>query len=238
MKNFKYFDLVMAAFVAVLIISNIASNKIVQFGSLGSYNLIFDAGTILFPLSYIFGDVLTEVYGYKRSRRVIWTGFAAVGLLALVLWLVTLLPVAPDSGPNSAVFDQAVSSTPYIVLGSLVAFWAGEFSNSFVLAKMKVLTKGRWLWSRTIGSTLIGEGVDTLLFAGIAFAMGSALQGSPMASDLLWSIIISNYIYKVGVEVLFTPITYLAVNFLKRAEREDYYDVNTNFNPFLVTATD
>lgn len=236
MKSFKYYDLVMAAFVAVLIISNIASNKIVPFGSVGNFDLTFDAGTILFPLSYIFGDVLTEVYGYKRSRRVIWTGFAAVGLLAVVIWLVTLLPVAPDSGPNSAVFDQAMASTPYIVLGSLVAFWAGEFSNSFVLARMKVLTKGRWLWSRTIGSTLVGEAVDTLLFAGIAFALGSALQGSPMSGSLFWSIIVSNYIYKVGVEVLFTPITYLAVAFLKRAEREDYYDVNTNFNPFLVGA--
>lgn len=221
----------MAAFMAVLLISNIASNKIVTLG-----NLVLDAGTILFPLSYIFGDILTEVYGYKRSRRVIWTGFGAATLMALTLWIVTLLPAAPDSGPQTEVFNQAIASTPYIIFGSLVAFWAGEFSNSFLLARMKVATGGRWLWSRTIGSTLVGQIVDTLLFASIAFALGGVLLNSPMDGSVFWSIVISNYIFKVGVEVLLTPLTYAVVGFLKRAENEDYYDRNTDFNPFVFSA--
>ncbi|MEO5951432.1 MAG: queuosine precursor transporter [Chloroflexia bacterium] len=231
MKSFKYFDIVMVAFVAVLLISNIASNKLVDFGQ-----FTFDAGTILFPLSYIFGDVLTEVYGYKRSRRVIWMGFGASALMALVLWFVTILPAAPNSGDQTAVFNTALGSTPYIVLGSLIAFWAGEFSNSIVLAKLKVAMKGKQLWVRTIGSTLIGEAIDTVLFITIAFAIGGALLGSPMEGSLFWTIMISNYIFKVGVEVLFTPITYAVVTFLKRAEHEDYYDTNTDFNPFTLSA--
>jgi uncharacterized integral membrane protein (TIGR00697 family) len=226
-KSYRYLDVVTVAFVAVLLISNIASNKLVDLGW-----FTFDAGTLLFPLSYIFGDVLTEVYGYKRSRRVIWLGFAAAALMALVLWVVTLLPAAPDAGEQTAVFNTALGSTQYIVLGSLLAFWAGEFSNSIVLAKMKVAMKGRWLWMRTIGSTLVGEAIDTILFLTIAFAVGGALMGQPMDGSLFWTIVISNYIFKVGVEVLFTPITYAIVGFLKRAEREDYYDVNTDFNPF------
>ena len=231
MKAYRYFDLVMAAFVAVLLISNIASNKIVTLGP-----FTYDAGTLLFPLSYIFGDVLTEVYGYRRSRRVIWTGFAAAALMAVVLWVVTLIPAAPDAGPNTEAFNSAVGSTPYIVLGSLIAFFAGEFSNSFILARMKVVTNGRWLWSRTIGSTIVGEAVDTILFLTIAFAIGGVLQGSPMEGALFWSIFWSNYVFKVGVEVLFTPITYGIVGFLKRAEHEDYYDRNTDFNPFAFDA--
>ena len=231
MKAYRYFDLVMAAFVAVLLISNIASNKIVTLGP-----FTYDAGTLLFPLSYIFGDVLTEVYGYRRSRRVIWTGFASAALMAVVLWVVTLIPAAPDAGPNTEAFNSAVGSTPYIVLGSLIAFFAGEFSNSFILARMKVVTNGRWLWSRTIGSTIVGEAVDTILFLTIAFAIGGVLQGSPMEGALFWSIFWSNYVFKVGVEVLFTPITYGIVGFLKRAEHEDYYDRNTDFNPFAFDA--
>jgi uncharacterized integral membrane protein (TIGR00697 family) len=238
LKSFRYFDIIMVAFVAVLLISNIASNKIVWFGQLSDFRLAFDGGTILFPLSYIFGDVLTEVYGYKRSRRVIWMGFGAAALMALVLWVVSLLPADPTAGEQTAVFNTALGSTPYIVIGSLVAFWAGEFSNSFVLAKMKVATKGRWLWMRTIGSTLVGEGIDTILFTTIAFALGGALLGAPMEGSLFWSIVIANYVFKVGVEVLFTPITYLIVGFLKRVEHEDYYDVNTDFNPFLLNPTD
>ena len=239
MKNYKYFDIVMVAFVAVLLISNVASNKIVELGqiSLGAGNvfkLVFDGGTILFPLSYIFGDVLTEVYGYKSSRRVIWSGFAVSALMAVVLWVVTSMPIPTDAGPQpqSEAFNQALASTPYIVLGSLIAFWAGEFSNSFVLAKMKLLTGGRWLWTRTIGSTLIGEGIDTLLFTGVAFALGGVLLGAPMEGGLLWSLVMSNYIFKVGVEVVFTPVTYWVVGFLKRTEHEDFYDYKTDFNPF------
>ncbi|MEO8288516.1 MAG: queuosine precursor transporter [Chloroflexota bacterium] len=233
MKSFRYFDLVMVAFVVVLLISNIASNKLVQLGP-----FTYDAGTILFPLSYIFGDVLTEVYGYKRSRRVIWMGFGASALMAVVLWFVTLLPAAPDAGAQTEAFNTALGSTSFIVLGSLVAFWAGEFSNSFILARMKVATKGKWLWSRTIGSTIVGEAIDTVLFLTIAFAIGGVILGSPMEGSLFWSIFISNYIFKVGVEVLFTPITYAVVGFLKRTEREDYYDTNTNFNPFIISPAD
>ena len=231
MKAYRYFDLVMAAFVAVLLISNIASNKIVILGP-----FTYDAGTLLFPLSYIFGDILTEVYGYRRSRRVIWTGFAAAALMALVLWVVTLIPAAPDAGPNTEAFNAAVASTVYIVLGSLVAFFAGEFTNSFLLAKMKVATQGRWLWARTIGSTIVGQAVDTIIFLTIAFGIGGVLQGSPMEGGLFWAIFWSNYVFKVGVEVLFTPITYAIVGFLKRAEHEDYYDRTTDFNPFAFDA--
>jgi uncharacterized integral membrane protein (TIGR00697 family) len=230
-KSFRYLDVVMVAFVAVLLISNIASNKLVDLGW-----FTFDAGTLLFPLSYIFGDVLTEVYGFKRSRRVIWLGFGAAALMASVMWVVTLLPAAPNSGDQTAVFNTALGSTPYIVLGSLIAFWAGEFSNSFVLAKLKVATRGRWLWLRTISSTLVGEAIDTVLFLTIAFAIGGALQGQPMDGTLFWTILISNYIFKVGVEVLFTPVTYGIVEFLKRTEHEDYYDLNTDFNPFNLSA--
>ena len=233
MKNYRYFDLVMVAFVAVLLISNVASNKFVEFGPFQ-----YDAGTLLFPLSYIFGDILTEVYGYKRSRRVIWSGFGAAALMAVVLWIVTLLPIPGNAGPQpqSEAFNAGLASTPFIVLGSLVAFFAGEFSNSFVLAKMKVAMRGRQLWARTIGSTVVGEAIDTLLFATIAFAIGSALLGTPTDGSFFWTLVISNYIFKVGVEVLFTPITYAIVGFLKRAEREDYYDTNTNFNPFVLAA--
>jgi uncharacterized integral membrane protein (TIGR00697 family) len=231
-KSYKYLDIVTVAFVAVLLISNLASNKLVVLGP-----FTFDAGTLLFPLSYIFGDILTEVYGYKRSRRVIWLGFGASALMAVVLWIVTLLPAAPDSGEQTAVFNTAIGSTTYIVLGSLIAFWAGEFSNSIVLAKLKVAMQGRMLWVRTISSTFVGQAVDTFLFLTIAFGIGGALMGQPMDGALFWAILVSNYIFKVGVEVLFTPITYLIVGFLKRAEHEDYYDTNTDFNPFNLSVT-
>jgi queuosine precursor transporter len=234
-KSFRYFDIVMVAFVAVLLISNVASNKFVQIGP-----FTYDAGTILFPLSYIFGDMLTEVYGYKRSRRVIWMGFGASALMAVVLWFVIQLPIPADLGPQpqSEAFNTALASTPFIVIGSLIAFFVGEFSNSYVLAKMKIATKGRWLWSRTIGSTVVGEALDTILFVTIAFGIGGAILGTPMSSDLFWSIVISNYIFKVGVEVLFTPITYGVVGFLKRREHEDFYDYNTDFNPFTMSTGD
>ncbi len=235
MKNYRYLDIVTVAFVAVLLISNVASNKLVTFGP-----FTYDAGTLLFPLSYIFGDVLTEVYGYKRTRRVIWLGFGAAALMAAVLWVVTLLPVPTDAGsqPQSEAFNVGLASTSYIVLGSLVAFFAGEFSNSFTLARLKVATQGRWLWLRTISSTVVGQAIDTVLFLTIAFGIGGALMGSPMEGSLFWSIVISNYIFKVGVEVLFTPITYAIVGFLKRAEHEDYYDTHTNFNPFALSTAE
>lgn len=217
--NFKYFDIILGLFVAVLLISNIASSKILNLGP-----FTFDGGTILFPLAYIFGDILTEVYGYKRSRKVIWTGFFSIILASAIFWIVGMLPPAIGWESQKA-YDAILGVVPRIVLGSLVAYFAGEFSNSYVLAKMKIWTKGRWLWARTIGSTVVGEGVDTLLFVFIAF-----LGILPLS--LLIAIIISNYVFKVGVEVLFTPVTYKIVRFLKTKENEDYYDRKTNFSPF------
>ncbi|MHB1134599.1 MAG: queuosine precursor transporter [Chloroflexota bacterium] len=209
----------MAAFVAVLIISNIASTKILLLGP-----FTFDGGTVLFPLAYLFGDVLTEVYGYARSRRVVWTGFFWLAVAAAVLALVDWLPPAPDWGLQDS-FHAVLGQAPRIVAGSLVAYWAGEFTNSFILAKLKLLTRGRWLWSRTIGSTLIGQAVDTALFLVIAF-------WGVLPEELLLVVFVSNYVFKVGVEVLLTPITYRVVGALKRLENEDYYDWQTDFNPF------
>lgn len=216
MKNLKYFDIIMASFVAVLIISNIASTKILTI-----WKFTFDGGTLLFPLSYIFGDILTEVYGYKRARRVIWTGFIWTFIMAAVMMLVVALPAAAE-WPFQEAFANILGLTPRIVIASLIAFLAGEFSNSYILAKIKIWMKGKHLWIRTISSTLIGEGIDTLLFVTIAF----------YGIFPIWAIIISNYIFKCGVEIIITPITYIVVNFLKKNEQIDAYDTNTNFNPF------
>ena len=220
-RLYRWIDLVTATFVAVLIISNIASTKILLFGP-----FTFDGGTILFPLAYIFGDVLTEVYGYRRSRRVIWTGFFWLLAAAVIFGIVDALPPAPGWDLQSS-YHAILGQTPRIVVASLVAYFAGEFSNSYILAKMKLLTRGRWLWTRTIGSTLVGEAIDTGLFLGIAFL--GFLPGT-----LLVQVFISNYVFKVGVEVLFTPLTYRITNFLKASEQEDYFDARTNFNPFAV----
>lgn len=219
MKNYKYFDIILGLFVAVLLISNIASTKIILFGP-----FTFDGGTLLFPLSYIFGDVLTEVYGYQKSRKVIWTGFFCAGLMSLVLFIVGKLPAAAD-WPYQEDYNHILGLSLRIIAASLVAYFAGEFSNSYILAKLKIKTAGKFLWLRTIVSTLVGEGLDTLLFVVIAFY-------GLMPLSLLITLIISNYIFKVGVEVLFTPATYAVVRFLKRTEKEDYYDRDTKFNPF------
>jgi len=219
--SFRYLDLITALFVAVLLISNITASKIT---SLGIFT--FDAGTLLFPLSYIFGDVLTEVYGYARARRVVWIGLVCNIVLAVTVMIVGALPSAAD-WPNQKAYDVILGFTPRIVLASIIAYFAGEFSNSFILAKLKIVTKGRYLWTRTIGSTIVGELLDTLLFISIAF-------WGVLPFPLLVSIFISNYIFKVGVETLFTPITYIVANFLKKTEHEDYYDRKTNFNPFTV----
>jgi len=233
-RAFRFFDLVMALFVTVLIVSNIASSaKIVDWGfSLFGVPMAFDAGTLLFPLSYIFGDVLTEVYGYRQSRRVIWTGFACLALTALVLGLVRVLPGEAQwqsyAGQDAFIAILGGISSGGIVLASLIAYWAGEFSNSFVLAKMKVKTKGRFLWMRTIGSTLVGEGIDTIVFMLVASLAGV------FPWEIFVSLTLTNYLFKVAVEVLMTPATYWAVRLLKHSEREDYYDTNTNFNPFRV----
>jgi uncharacterized integral membrane protein (TIGR00697 family) len=220
-KQFRYLDLITALFVSILLISNIASSKITVFGP-----FTFDGGTILFPLSYIFGDILTEVYGYGKDRKVIWIGLICNLLMAAILMIVGALPPASD-WHNQSAYDAILGLTPRIVFASITAYFVGEFLNSFTLAKMKIFTKGKFLWTRTVGSTLIGEFFDTMLFVTIAF---SGLFSTP---DLI-TLLVSNYIFKVGVEVLFTPVTYAVVNFLKRVEHEDYYDRKTNFNPFIL----
>lgn len=221
-RSYKYLTHISVYFVAVLLISNIASSKILDFGW-----FTFDGGTLLFPLSYIFGDILTEVYGYKQSRTTIWLGFFSALVMSVVLIIVGKLPAAAD-WPNQGAYDAILGLTPRIVLASLVAYFCGEFSNSFVLAKMKIWTQGRMLWSRTIASTVVGELIDSVLFILIAFA-------GVFPNALLATLIISNYIFKTGVEVIFTPFTYKIVKFLKAREQEDYYDNQTNFNPFQTT---
>jgi len=221
MKNFKFLLPIGIFFTTILIVSNIASTKIVNFGW-----FTFDGGTLLFPLSYIFGDILTEVYGYAQSRRVIWFGFISLVLMSLVFFLVGRLPAAAG-WENQIAYDAILGATPRIVLGSLIAFLVGSFSNSWVLAKMKVLTNGRHLWARTIGSTIVGELVDSTLFILVAF-------GGILSTSLLTTLIISNYIFKTVVEILLTPLTYRVVAFLKKHEDEDYYDKDTNFNPFAL----
>jgi hypothetical protein len=222
-KTLHHLPVITGLFVAVLLISNIASSKILLLGP-----FTFDGGTILFPLSYIFGDILTEVYGYARSRKVIWTGFVAALLMSLTFYLVGKLPAAADWNGQEA-WNTILGATPRIVLASLLAYLAGEFSNSVVLAKMKVATEGRFLWARTIGSTLIGEGVDTSIFCLVAFY-------GVFPNELLFSIIVSNYIFKCAVEVALTPATYGIVQYLKRSEGEDYYDRETNFNPLRISS--
>jgi len=223
-KTYKHLGTISVFFVAVLLISNIASTKIVQFGA-----FTFDGGTLLFPLVYIFADILTEVYGFARSRRVIWLGFLCAAVMSLLLYIVQILPPAAD-WPNQAAYNAILGQAPRIVMASLIAYLCGEFLNSYVLAKMKLWTAGKALWTRTIGSTLVGELVDSTLFILIAFA--SVLPGS-----LLFTLILSNYVFKTTIEVVFTPITYWIVGFLKRSEGEDFYDRVTNFNPFSMRSS-
>ncbi|HSO12075.1 MAG TPA: queuosine precursor transporter, partial [Anaerolineales bacterium] len=234
MKQYRFFDLIMAVFVTVLVLSNIASSaKIVDLGfSLFNVPMAFDAGTILFPVSYIFGDILTEVYGYKKSRRVIWAGFACLALSAVIFWMVRALPgeATWQEYAGDAAYTAILGgmSTGGIVLASLAGYWTGEFTNSFVLAKMKVLTSGRWLWIRTISSTLVGQLVDTVAFVVVASVLGV------FPWSLFLALTVTNYLFKCSVEALMTPVTYGVVGFLKKAENEDYYDKETNFNPFTV----
>ncbi|MCX7025770.1 MAG: queuosine precursor transporter [Spirochaetes bacterium] len=231
-SRLRYFDFLMAAFVAVLIVSNIASSaKIIDFGfSIAGIRMAFDAGTLLFPASYIFGDILTEVYGYKASRRVIWTGFGALVASSLVFWAVRVLPGESSwegyAGQAAYAAILGGMSSGGIALASLLGYWSGEFANSFILAKMKILTRGRMLWARTIGSTVIGEAVDTVFFVLVASLFGLFGWG------LFVTLVVTNYLFKCGVEALMTPVTYLAVRFLKRAEGVDHYDEDTDFNPF------
>ena len=226
-RSYRYYEFVMAAFVTILICSNlIGPAKIVQVDGLPA----FGAGLLFFPVSYVFGDVLTEVYGYQQARRVIWAGFAGLAFAALMAAVVVALPPAPF-WQNQAAYETAFGTTWRIAGASMFAYFCGEFANSYVLAKMKILTAGRWLWMRTIGSTIVGEAVDSALFYPLAF-YGAGL----MPDHILPGIMLSQFVGKVGVEVVFTPLTYKMVGALKRAEQEDYYDRDTNFTPFSLRA--
>ena len=221
-RQFHYYDLIMAAFVTILLCSNlIGASKVITVGG-----FTFGAGILFFPLSYVFGDILTEVYGYARSRKVVWAGFSALGFATFMSWFIVTVPPAKD-WPNQAAFETVFGQTWRIVLGSFIAFFLGEFTNSFILAKMKLWTKGRMLWARTIGSTIAGELVDSLIFYPLAFL-------GVWETHLVMTVMFTNYVLKVLWEVLMTPITYKLVSALKRAENEDYYDWDTNFTPFSI----
>lgn len=225
-RQYRYYEFVMAAFVTVLICSNlIGPAKIVQFHWLP---FAFGAGVLFFPISYIFGDVLTEVYGYARDRRVVWTGFAALAFAAVMAAVIVALPPADFWKENQPAVEAIFGSTPRIICGSIIAFWSGSFVNSYVLAKMKLWTGGRWLWTRTIGSTLCGELVDSALFYFIAF------YGVWNLSELL-AVTTTQYVLKTSWEVIMTPVTYKIVGFLKQVEHEDHYDRDTDFTPFSLS---
>lgn len=218
----KYFDFLMAAFVTVLLCANIiGASKVATFAGFN-----FTGGMLFFPLSYLFNDILTEVYGYARTRRVVWAGFVAMCFASLMSYIVVNLPPA-EGYLNQAAVETVFSATPRIMAASLTAYFLGEFVNSYVLAKMKVMTEGRMLWLRTIGSTVVGEGVDTLLFYPLAFY-------GLWSNELLLQVMGANYMLKVLWEVLATPLTYKIVGFLKRVENVDVYDRNTNFSPFVM----
>lgn len=226
-RNFRYYDLVMAAFVTVLVCSNlIGPAKIAQIDVPGIGPYVFGAGVLFFPISYIFGDVLTEVYGYARARRVIWTGFAALAFASVMATVIVALPPAPFWQHQSA-YEIAFGNAWRVVLASMVAYFCGEFVNSYVLAKMKVAQGGKHLWMRTIGSTIAGEAVDSALFYPLAF-YGTGI----IPNEALPLVMVAQFFTKTMVEVLFTPVTYKVVAFLKRAEGVDHYDRNTDFNPF------
>lgn len=207
-------------FVGVLILSNIMAAKMIRIGP-----FVFDGGTLLFPMSYIFGDVLTEVYGYKESRKVIWTGLGMLVVMSFNIWLIGVLPAEP-SWTFQADFQHILAVVPRIALASVLGYFAGEYSNSVVLSRMKILTKGRYLWMRTIGSTLVGEFFDTMLFVTIAF-----LGSYPL--DVLVVMILSNYLFKTVIEAVFTPVTYGIVGFVKKTEAIDVYDHGETYNPLL-----
>ncbi len=219
-RSYRYYDLILGAFVCVLLCANlIGPAKIAHIGG-----FTFGAGVLFFPISYLFGDILTEVYGYARARRVIWSGLAALVFASFMSWVVVKLPPAPGWNDQPA-YETIFGQTPRIVFASITAFFAGEFVNSFVLAKMKLWTGGRMLWTRTVGSTVFGEGVDSLVFYPAAFL-------GVWDTHLVVTVMVSNYIAKVLWEVLATPLTYRIVAALKRAEHEDYYDRDTRFTPF------
>jgi queuosine precursor transporter len=226
-RQFRYFPYVMAAFVAILLLSNIigaSKRSFVTLPIIGEWS--FGAGVLFFPVSYIIGDVLTEVYGYANARRVIWTGFAALLFMVFMAWVVVALPPAEGWTDQSA-YEAVFGNSWRIVLASMTAFWVGEFANSFVLAKMKVMTKGRLLWTRTIGSTVVGQGLDSLIFYPLAFY---GLAGWPI--EQLWQVVLSQWLIKTAWEALLTPVTYAVVGFLKRREGVEVFDERTDFSPF------
>ncbi len=226
-RQYRYYEFVMAAFVTVLICANlIGPAKISQVELPLVGTLVFGAGVLFFPISYVFGDILTEVYGYARARRVIWAGFGGLAFASFMAYVVVALPPAPFWKHQEA-YEIAFGQAWRIAGASMIAYFCGEFVNSFVLAKMKILTAGRWLWTRTIGSTIAGEAVDSALFYPLAF-YGTGI----IPDDRLLAVMAFQFVAKVLVEVLFTPVTYQIVGFLKRAEREDHYDRDTNFTPF------
>lgn len=219
-RPLRYYDFFMAAFVAILLLSNLIGAA--KLSTVGGFT--FGAGILFFPLGYVIGDVLTEVYGYARARRCVWAGFGAMLFMALMSWVVVALPPA-DGWPDQPAYEAVFGSTWRIVVASLIAFWAGEFANSFVLARMKILTQGRHLWMRTIGSTVVGQGVDSLLFYPLAFL------GNWTTAQVL-TVMVTNWAMKVGWEALLTPVTYVVVNSLKKREGLDVYDAGTDFTPF------
>lgn len=235
-RPFRYFDLVMAAFVTILLLSNvIGAGKVavLDLPAIGPWEFgawEFGAGILFFPVSYVIGDVLTEVYGYAHARRCIWAGFAALVFMALMATIVVALPPAANWGGQLA-YEQVFGQVPRIVMASMIAFWAGEFVNSYVLAQMKLWTQGKALWSRTIGSTVIGQGVDSALFYPIAF-----LGAEGWTPQLVVTVALTQWGLKVAWEVLLTPVTYKVVGFLKAREGVDVYDSDTDFSPFARTA--
>jgi uncharacterized integral membrane protein (TIGR00697 family) len=232
-RNYRYFDLIMAAYVCILLCANLigpSKATTIHLPWIGSVlpvsgDITFVAGVLFFPLSYIFGDILTEVYGYARDRRCVWAGFGALAFAAFMAWTIVHLPPAQEFLKMQPHVEAIFGNTPRIVLASIIAFWSGSFVNSFVLARMKVLTNGRWLWTRTIGSTIFGEAVDSGLFYTIAFA-------GIWAPAFLLKVTVAQYVLKTLWEVVMTPVTYRVVAFLKRVENEDYYDRDTDFTPF------
>jgi uncharacterized integral membrane protein (TIGR00697 family) len=229
----RYLDVITAVFITALLTSNlVASKTAVLFG------FTIGVGIFVFPVSYIFGDVLTEVYGYQRSRRVIWMGFGSVAIAALIFHVCDIAPPAPGFAHQDA-FHTILGQSPFVLLASVTAYLVGEFCNSFVMAKMKIWSQGRHLWLRTIGSTIVGEGVDSLIFYPLAFRVFPSLFGFEAAVwgwDLVLAVMVNNYLLKVAVEAAFTPVTYALVRFLKRGEGLDVYDVDTDFSPFRLSA--
>jgi len=224
LRHYKYYTLITAAFVTVFLCSNlIGPGKAVKL-----FGLSFGAGNLFFPIGYIFGDILTEVYGYARARKVIWAGFGAQIFASFMAYIVLIMPADPAVDYNQLI-DPALhvvfGNTWRIVVGSIIAFWIGDFANSYVMAKMKILTRGRFLWMRTIGSTIVGQLIDSIIFYPIAFA-------GLWDNNTLFKVVLFNFAFKLGVEVLFTPVTYAVVGWLKKAENEDYYDNQTDFTPF------